>query len=496
MFYSFFKTFRKITMITKNKKKILALAISAVLGSVSVQAADSVLLDTLLQNGSITPAQYENLTKQKAAGSSAAEAQSLNEVLLQNGVINQVQYDKLTKQAVTEVKPEATKKSGDDVIVKLDQKGFRVETADKAFKFKLGGRIQLDTNFSANGREFDPAPTEGFEVRRARLYAAGTVWTDFDYKAQFDFAGNKVSIKDLFVKYKGLDWFDVTVGNQKQAMSLELQESSNDIVFTERSLVSSLSSQFDRALGVRFSSKAKNWSAQLGAYGAPIAKAGNGGWGISSRATYAPIMTSTHVLHLGGSVGYRGNTSAGGHTNQYRYESTNMSNVYFTNTGSIDNVSGSTLLDIEAAYMFGPFSLQAEYAHNWSARENSLSGVDFGAYYVQGAWTITGESRRYKGSNGKFGRLHPENPVSWDRGTWGAWELAYRIDGNDLNSGNIVGGEETAMTLALNWYLNTNIRLMADYRYAFDIQDSAVLRDGVSAETGVHAFTVRTQLTF
>ena len=34
------------------------------------------------------------------------------------------------------------------------------------------------------------------------------------------------------------------------------------------------------------------------------------------------------------------------------------------------------------------------------------------------------------------------------------------------------------------------------FRYWYDIQDSAVLRDGVSAETGVHAFTVRTQLTF
>ncbi len=76
-------------------------------------------------------------------------------------------------------------------------------------------------------------------------------------------------------------------------------------------------------------------------------------------------------------------------------------------------------------------------------------------------------------------------------GVHGNWLIG--IDGNDLNSGDIIGGEETAMTLALNWYLNNNIRLMADYRYAFDIQDSAVLRDGVSAETGVHQFTVRTQ---
>jgi phosphate-selective porin OprO/OprP len=75
----------------------------------------------------------------------------------------------------------------------------------------MGGRIQADVNFSANGNEFDPDPIEGFELRRARLYAAGTLWTDYDFKAQFDFAGNNVSIKDLFVKYTGLDWIDLTV---------------------------------------------------------------------------------------------------------------------------------------------------------------------------------------------------------------------------------------------------------------------------------------------
>jgi hypothetical protein len=40
----------------------------------------------------------------------------------------------------------------------------------------MGGRIQADVNFSANGNEFDPDPIEGFELRRARLYAAGTLW--------------------------------------------------------------------------------------------------------------------------------------------------------------------------------------------------------------------------------------------------------------------------------------------------------------------------------
>lgn len=379
------------------------------------------------------------------------------------------------------------------VIIKLNAQGFRVETTDKAFKFKIGGRIHADINFSANAQDFDfdgDKPTEGFELRRARLYAAGTLWTDYDFKTQVDFAGDKVSIKDLFVKYTGLDWFNITLGHQKQSISLELQESSNDIVFTERSLVYSLTAPlFDRALGVRVDSSGKNWSAQFGGYGSSIKK-NNAVWGVTSRATFAPIMSAIHLLHLGVNVGYR-------HLNdgevRFSYETTNLSGVYLTDTGNIENVDGATLVGLDVSYMLGSFSIMSEYAHTWLVRNNHLSGLDFNAYYVQVVWVLSGESRNYKASQGKFKRLKADNIFSPKRDTWGAWELAARIDGNDLNSGNTRGGKETAFTLALNWYLNYNIRLMADYRYSFDGQD---LKDDNNTQTGIHGFTLRTQLTF
>lgn len=489
-------------MVINNTVKVLALSSLLLLGNQKAQAEELGLFEILLENGKITQSQYDDLKQQKTTTNHHTEDQKLLEILMGNGHINQDQFDKLQKQAVAEVHHETVKKEtektrADDVIVKLDSKGFRVETADKAFKFKLGGRIQADVNFSANGQDFDPAPTEGFELRRARLYAAGTVWTDFAYKAQFDFADNKVSIKDLFVKYTGLDWINLTVGNQKQTISLELQESSNDIMFTERSVVSALTAPlFDRALGVRIDSSGKNWSAQFAGYGSSINKSQTGVWGVTSRATFAPIMTKTHLFHIGASVGYRNLNDSG---IRLKYETTNLSSLYFTDTHAVTpivNVKGATLAGFDVAYVLGPFSVQSEYAHTWIARNNDLSGLDFGAYYVQAAWTLTGESRTYKGSQGKFKRLVPNSPFSLQKGTWGAWEFATRIDGNDLDSGDIVGGQETALTLALNWYLNRNIRLMADYRYAFDIQNSAILYDSSPAETGVHGFTLRTQLTF
>ncbi|NOQ16777.1 MAG: porin, partial [Methyloprofundus sp.] len=269
--------------------------------------------------------------------------------------------------------------------------------------------------------------------------------------------------------------------------------------FTERSLVSSLTvPMFDRAIGLRIDSSGKNWSAQLGFYGDNIGKNGiqvnDEGWGVSSRVTFAPIMTKKHVLHVGASAGYRA-TSDQGTTLKYKYETTHMSNLYFTNA-KVTDVDGVTLADVEAAYMFGPFSVQAEYAHTWIEREG-MGGVDFGAYYVQAAWTLTGESRNYKGAYGKFKRLKPTNEFSWSKGTWGAVELATRFDGNDLTSGDVHGGEEHAVTVALNWYLNQNVRLMADYRHAFKVTNSAVKDvDGSEIDGGTHDFTFRTQVTF
>ncbi len=494
-------------MVINKTAKVLALGSILMLGNEAAFAADKGLLDTLLQNGSITPAQYDNLTKPKVPGNSDNEVQGLNEVLLQNGVINQVQYDELTKQkvaeaktTVAETKQEVVKESGDDVLVKLDQKGFRVETRDKAFKFNVGGRLQVDANGDVGDEGLSQGSTEGVEVRRARIHIAGVVWEDYKYKIEADFADNGVSIKDAFLTYKGFDWLEITVGNQKQPISMELQESSNDIMFTERSTVNALTGPlFDRAIGLHFKSSGKSWSAQIGAYGDNLAPEKDGnvdeGWSVASRLTYAPINTKEHALHLGAYGGYKG-LSDSHRTVKFFTETTHMSNLKLTNV-AVDNVNGVGIAAAEFAYMFGPFSLQSEYAHEWVSRRNGEKTLDLNAAYVSLGWTLTGESRRYKGSDGEFKYLNPVGEgFSWERGTWGVFELATRYGWLDAAYGSYDDGtREQDVTVGLNWYLNNNVRLMADYRYAFDLAGSQVTNlDGSDLDHGIHSFTFRTQL--
>ncbi len=454
-------------MIINKIAKILVLGTAASLSSITVQAADKELLNILLQNGSINQSQYNTLLKKETI----------------------------------------SKKDVNSIVTKLDKNGLQFETADKEFKMKIGGRLHADASFHSGDNDIaGDSATNGTEIRRARLYIKGVMWDDFKYISEFDFADNSIAIKDLFVTYTGLDWLDITAGHQKQAISMELQESSNDIMFIERSLVNTITaSAFDRAIGLNLKSSGKDWSAQIGAYsesiGSSSSDGGDEGWGMSSRVTYAPINTKNQVVHLGAYGGFRETSDNndilnGGKNTRFSYETTHSSNLKLTDTGKISDSENLSIAGFEAAYMQGPFSVQGEYAYAWLTRDGEPS-VDFNTFYVQAGWTLTGESRSYKGSDGEFKRLKPAKDFSLKNGGWGALELAARYDQADMTSENIIGGSEKAVTLALNWYLNQNVRLMADYRRAFDVENSAILAAENSGDLeGVNTFSLRGQWAF
>ena len=399
--------------------------------------------------------------------------------------------------------------------VSVDQNGLQIESADGAFKAKLGGRLHADATFHVGDTPGpDPVtgarrnPTDGTEVRRARLITQITGYDDWHWTGEIDFANNDAAVKDFMLGYTGLDGLALTVGHQKQPYSLAVEMSSNDLPFAERGVDNGLIlSVIDRAIGGRADAHGAHWFVAGGFYGDSVepgeANAAEG-WGTAAKAVWTPILNESRVLHLG----FRGALRRPGGSNdsiRFRAETTNMSDFNVVDTGNIRNVNEVFLYGPEAAAAFGPFSIFGEY-NRAVLRGNGFDTAQLESGHVGATWSLTGESRAaaYTLGSGEFKRLTPKRNFSLRNGGIGAWELAARYayinlsdghpgDGNPLLEA-IRGGKQYAFTAAINWYVNPVVRFIFDWTHIIETgaSSSEVNREAA----GLNNFILRTQVNF
>ncbi len=475
-------------------------AIGTALGALvaaPLPAADQALLDVLLKNRVITKAQREALseTKQQApakatdafgAKPAPADDQGLLDVLLENGLISQAQF------AALQVKTAQQKRSEHEARASLKD-GIKLKSQDGTFSAQIGAYAQLDSGFySDNPTDFSDAT----QLRRARISVAGTVFQDWDYKVEADFAGttqggstNEVTITDAYLRYTGFKPLSFTAGNFKVPFSLEAISSAKYITFMERGLPFACLTL--RALGGMAAASGDNWTASVGAFGDTVTAENNDdeGKSVAGRVTYAPFFQSDRVLHFGASGAWRepqqrapadlaepcGTDNSCAETVRFRSKpESNPINDPTTggrlvDTGSIPgDVQYFSLVGAELAGVFGPLSIQGEYIRTDVDRSVGDSLV-FDGYYGYASWFLTGESRNYKADKGIFDILLPNKPFSLVSGGLGAWELAARYSEIDLNDDGVSGGRERDITAGLNWYPNQYIRFMANYIHVLEI---------------------------
>lgn len=123
---------------------------------------------------------------------------------------------------------------------------------------------------------------------------------------------------------------------------------------------------------------------------------------------------------------------------------------------------------------------------------------NFSGWYLEASWILTGETKTYtptalNNETGGFQAPVPSRPFSFSGDSWGMWELAVRYSDTDLNWHTtqlasptqlvgITGGDERVFAIALNWYLNRNVRLMIDDNIVTVKKGTALIpnRDGQS----------------
>ncbi|MCM2464164.1 porin [Pseudomonas sp. CG7] len=378
---------------------------------------------------------------------------------------------------------------GADIVVKT-KGGLEVATTDKEFSFKLGGRLQADYSqfdgiYTDNGDKADAA-----YIRRGFLELAGVLYTDWAYTINYDFAHNSGDsdngyFDEASLAYNGFKPVSIKVGRFDPDFGLEKATRSKWVTAPARNAAYDLidwANGHQTGLGIQASSTfADSFYASAGVFSKDTDDtAGNSIKQANGRFVFAPMHEAGNVLHFGLNVasrdvsdtafdaryrsrlGMRGVETLGGNDAGPNGNRPVLGGANNSPAGSYDT---DTAFGLEAAFAMGPASIQGEYiSRKTKADSDAFEDLKGHGFYVQGAYTITGESRGYK--VGKFDAIKPQNK------SIGAWEVFYRFDSMTVEDDNIttasatreVGDAEAKVhNLGVNWYANEAVKITGAY---------------------------------
>lgn len=397
----------------------------------------------------------------------ASAADDLLETLAQKGVISLEEYEKLKAQRKT------------TPTVSTDE-GFRLGSGDGNWTLQPGALQQLDLA-AYNADRIDLA--DGTEMRRSRLSLSGTFLKDWQYRVEYEFATGASALTDAYVAYNARKPVTVTLGQFKPPFGMEALSQDKSATFMERALpFYLLSPLIVRAPGAMLGTSWSSGSVAVGVFGEPVgnAQSGDEGYGAAARATWAPYFAGTRVLHVGAGAQWRAPTkdnssnAMGPRFETVRFRAKPESNILaqrFVDTGELRSVDDFNIAGVELAGAWDAISLQTEFQRVRVSRDSGFGALDFTSSYAQLAWTLTGEARPYRMDRGVFEGIKPVK--SFGKDGWGAFEVAARYSEIDLNDSSITGGRERNATAALSWYLNSLLRVSANYVKVTEVKGGA-----------------------
>ena len=413
-----------------------------------------------------------------------------------------------------------------------------IASADGDFTASIRGIMQADWGYYSQGAAARSLPTaygpdlsSGTNLRRVELGLQGKVFSDWSYFFLYEFGNPSTEapghILYSYLQYDGLAPWAFRVGVYAPPANFDDSTSAADLMFLERNSPSNLQRGIagsegrdgisilylgDRLFGALSYTGGKVQDAPV--FDEQQALLGRVAYSayVDSDARLVIGANGTYVFKLpdslaGGSASLA--TVPGGTAmncvalSDLPEISVDSNAVKLVNTGSLP-ATRLVQWGAEAAGNYRNFYAQAGYfgfavdrapvAYTVfsSAATSNVAAVQpsnnqFSAWYVQGSWIITGESKGYSPATGAFTSLKPSAPFSLSKGDWGALEAVARFSDLNLNShandsANIItdwssasrtytyyntvrGGDQRIVTVGLNWYPNNDVRFALDYQF-------------------------------
>lgn len=343
---------------------------------------------------------------------------------------------------------------------------------------ELRGRFHMDAGFY---KQDETKLDNGFNNRRTRMGIRGKLAPDWNFVMEYDFAEEGTSANDV-VLTGNIGPGTLKIGHFKVPMGLNELTSSNNITFMERASNSNIVAD-SRKLGAGYDFHAPMFGVQTMVFGRGMGDKEEGDMPIGGAGRfYVNPLSGDMLVHLGASAAYM-NYKEGTDYTELRFrdrpEVRADSATRLIDTEAIDEVDNTIKAGVEAAFQYGPLSIEGEYL---MVKVNRFNGDEptFAGYHIQASYILTGESRGYR--NGVFRGVSPQND-------YGALEVAARYSSVDLNDSNFAGGKQDNITLGMNYYANNNVRFMFNYILI------NVDYDNGGDETA-HAFAARAQYNF
>lgn len=351
------------------------------------------------------------------------------------------------------------------------------------------GQLQADfygfSQDEANKAQFGDIEN-GEAFRRARFGMFGD-YGPAEYRIEMDFAlSGRPSFVDVWAGLKDVPGLGrVRVGHFFEPFSLERYTPNRFQTFMERALPDQPFAPA-RNMGVMAND---TYLDERGTWAVGLFRADSNAFGddvgdefesaVTGRLTYLPWYEDEgrQYLHLGVAGSARG---ADDDHVQFRAQpearigAASPNVPFFVDTGNIPAESFG-LVGLEAAWVNGPLHVASEYM---LTPVNAIAAdyLFFSGWYVETGYFLTGEHRPYRRDSGIFDRVIPHRDFMRYRGDAkdkciecgpGAWQIAARLSGLDLDDEFVRGGRIVDTTLALNWHLNPYLRVTANWVHAF-----------------------------
>nr|WP_134677325.1 porin [Pseudomonas khazarica] len=402
---------------------------------------------------------------------------------------------------------------GADLVIKT-KGGLEVATTDKAFSFKLSGKLQWDaTNFDGlmaadQNQPFDD--TFNTFIRRGEFGLEGTAYSDWDWGLRVSYDEyDDTSVDRAFIAYKGLDFAKITVGRFGVDYGLENTTSSSWITAIERPFMYDyLNGDEDTQFGVNIKHSGDNYGlmAQVATYEDKYESDDNNElYGYTLRAHWAPYLNGTDVIHL--AANYHNSEADDERARARTRMGIRSDNDFRLTLGDVTVADKDNEWVLESGAQFGAFRAQAEYFQRQISGETAggaNSDVDISGYYGQVSYMFNGV-RQYKAADGKWDK--PDNMN-------GSWEIFARYESSTVDSdanaipANLgIAGlvaddaskefETKAMVLGVNYFVNPAVRVSLNYvDYEVDNLDTSSQVNGEDVQDDGKAIVGRLQYVF